>query len=160
MARLETIGALLAHKFSGAVFRSGNAVGSDAAFARGVANVDSKRLELVVPYASHRRADRPQGARILALNEAQSQQEIVQLTLRASSQYQWLAVQNGPKSQAKFSYLLRDTLKVLGAPELGFTPATVGLFYVNDPNKGGTARTLRVCRENGVLALTQETWLE
>jgi hypothetical protein len=58
--------------------------------------------------------------------------------------------------------LLRDTLKVVGSVELGLAPATVGIFYVNpaNPLKGGTARTMRVCRLRGVPVNTQAEWMK
>jgi hypothetical protein len=64
MTRLATE---LATRFPRAIFRSGNAPGSDAAFAAGIASVDASRLQLVVPYASHRKKERPEGAQVLAL---------------------------------------------------------------------------------------------
>ena len=159
--RLEKAGAALAQEFPAARFRSGNATGSDAAFARGVAKVDASRLELVVPYATHRKAERPTNARILSLSELTNQDELTQQTVLASPQYQWLAQNKGQKSQAKLSYLLRDTLKINGVSELGFAPVTSGLFYINTqkPDSGGTAHTIRVCRMSNIPVLTQEAWL-
>ncbi|MFZ4396203.1 MAG: hypothetical protein ACOYOU_11325 [Kiritimatiellia bacterium] len=61
---------------------------------------------------------------------------------------------------AKAAYLLRDTLKVIGTPDLGLAPATVGIFYANeaDPLAGGTGHTIRVCRERGVPVVLQTVW--
>ena len=58
------------------------------------------------------------------------------------------------------AYLLRDTLKVVGAPEANLAPATAGLFYVNevDPLTGGTGHTIRVCGEFGIPAVFQAVW--
>lgn len=39
-------------------FRSGNAKESDRAFSEGVAQVDASRLQIVAPYASHRKSIR------------------------------------------------------------------------------------------------------
>ncbi len=48
----------LALRFPLLRFRSGNAKGSDEAFATGVADADASRLQLVLPYASHRKKAR------------------------------------------------------------------------------------------------------
>ncbi len=159
--QLEDIGAMLAREFPNARFRSGNAPGSDAAFTRGIAKVDASRLELVVPYATHRKAERPVNARILSLSEVANQEELIEQTVLASPQYQWLAQNQSQKSQAKLNYLLRDTLKIIGAAELGFAPASAGLFYINikKPDSGGTAHTIRVCRTKDISVLIQEEWL-
>ncbi len=158
VSHLEKFAEKLARDFPTAIFRSGNALGSDAAWARGVAQVDAARLELVVPYASHRRAQRPGGARVLALEDAPHHDEIVRETLAASPGYESLSKRNDAASKAKFSYLLRDTLKILGAPQFGFTPVTIGIFFADDLQKGGTAHTMRVCRLQNVPALTQDVW--
>jgi hypothetical protein len=62
--------------------------------------------------------------------------------------------------RARAAYLLRDTLKVLGCAEAGLTPATVGIFYVNehDPLGGGTGHTIRVCLQHDVPVVTQKHW--
>lgn len=158
VSHLENLAARLARDFPAAIFRSGNATGSDAAWARGVAQIDAARLELVVPYASHRRAQRPNGARVLALEDIENYEEIARATLAASPQYESLSKRTDAASKAKFSYLLRDTLKILGAPQLGFAPVTVGIFFANDLQKGDTAHTMRVCRLQNVPALTQDIW--
>ena len=56
--------------------------------------------------------------------------------------------------------LLRDTLKVIGAPEAGLLPATAGVFYVNesDPLAGGTGHTIRVCMDRQVQVVFQAVW--
>ena len=59
----KRFGQTLAASFPRAVFRSGNAEGSDQAFSEGVAAVDASRLRIVAPYAAHRRKCRYPGAR-------------------------------------------------------------------------------------------------
>ena len=54
-----SLAAHLAHVFPHARFRTGNAKGSDTAFAAGVASVDAHRQKFVLPYATHRRSKRP-----------------------------------------------------------------------------------------------------
>ena len=59
-------------------------------------------------------------------------------------------------------YLLRDTLKVIGSAEAGLSPATAGVFYVNeaDPLTGGTGHTIRVCLECRIPVVFQAVWRE
>ena len=52
---LAAFSAWLAGSYPNAVFRTGNAEGSDSAFARGVARVDPSRLEYILPYGGHRK---------------------------------------------------------------------------------------------------------
>lgn len=54
----HALAASLASRFPTLRFRSGNALGSDDAFSRGVAGVDASRLQVIAPYASHRKGDR------------------------------------------------------------------------------------------------------
>ena len=53
--RAEKLAFRLAQRFPILRFRSGNAEGADEAFSRGVDAVDAKRLQVVAPYASHRK---------------------------------------------------------------------------------------------------------
>ncbi|MCC5917951.1 MAG: hypothetical protein JJU02_11565, partial [Cryomorphaceae bacterium] len=53
--RLVELGKLLAAQTQHVVFRSGNAAGSDQFFSEGVAAVDKTRLEVITPYAGHRK---------------------------------------------------------------------------------------------------------
>ena len=56
---LTSLAAQLASAFRHARFRTGNAKGSDEAFAAGVAAVDAGRLEYVLPHLGHRRCKLP-----------------------------------------------------------------------------------------------------
>jgi len=58
----EKIAAQLANDFPALRFRSGNATGSDEAFSNGVNSVDARRLQIVAPYATHRKTARLAGA--------------------------------------------------------------------------------------------------
>lgn len=159
--RVEEFAAQLAERFPNAIFRSGNAPGSDQAFARGVANVDVSRLEIVVPYTRHRLAERPDGVRALSLEDIEDDADLSRLTLLASPIYQNLfSARSINASAAKVKYLLRDTLKITGDDNAGFAPANVGLFWINPlkPKTGGTAHTIRVCEQMGLPLWTQEKW--
>ena len=159
--RVEEFAAQLAERFPTAIFRSGNAPGSDQAFARGIANVDVSRLEIVVPYTRHRMAERPNGVRALSLDDIADDGDLSRLTLLASPIYQKLfSARSINASAAKVKYLLRDTLKITGDDGAGFAPANVGLFWINPlkPKTGGTAHTIRVCEQVGLPLWTQEKW--
>ena len=158
---VESFAAQLAAKFPRATFRSGNAPGSDQAFARGVASVDVSRLEIVVPYTRHRLTERPQGVRVLSLDDIESDDKLGELTLTASPIYEKLFSSRAINASAsKVKYLLRDTLKITGDRQTDFAPATAGLFWVNPlkPNQGGTAHTMRVCQKAGLPLWTQDKW--
>ena len=84
-------------------------------------------------------------------------------TVQSSPQYkELLANRNaGPQMQAKARYLLRDTMKVIGAAETALSQATMAFFYVNreDPMKGGTGHTIRVCQKHGIPVAFQDEWM-
>ncbi len=158
--QLVSLGSMLAGRFANARFRTGNATGTDEAFAAGVADVDVSRLEYVLPYAGHRKKMLVAGAATLVFEEVPG---AVESTLKASPDYKSLMDKRNvvPRLGAKAKYILRDTVKVTGVPEQGFTPATIGLFYADpsDPMNGGTGHTIRVCRHYGVPDILQRDWL-
>lgn len=164
---LTVLAAHLARAFPQARFRTGNAQGSDEAFAAGVASVDPTRLEFVLPYPTHRSKQRPVQSPTRSVDElpAVQFQEMVDTTLAASPQYERVAVNYHqrkvhPRQSATAQLLLRDTLKVIGAE--GMPPPVAGIFYVHaaDPDRGGTGHTMRVCRALGVPVIPQFQWLE
>ena len=160
-------GRMLAWRLPAVVFRSGNAEGSDTAFAEGVTSVDPSRMEYVLTHAGMGRKRRHEAGRATALNELRrvADGKVGDYTVGASPDTKGLVEAyrvsggKGPVG-AKAAYLLRDTLKVLGAPEADLAPATAGLFYVNeaDPLTGGTGHTVRVCREFGIPVVFQAVW--
>ncbi|MBL8520216.1 MAG: hypothetical protein JNK75_06045, partial [Betaproteobacteria bacterium] len=66
---LTALAAHLARTFPHARFRTGNAKGSDEAFAAGVACVDARRIEFVLPYTGHRAGQRPAASPTATLDE-------------------------------------------------------------------------------------------
>ena len=60
----------------------------------------------------------------------------------------------------KASYILRDTVKVLGAAEL--TKAAFACFYddLDAPREGGTGHTMAVCERNDVPFVDQRIWTQ
>lgn len=166
-AMVVAMGRLLAERLPGAVFRSGNAEGTDSAFAEGVTGVDPGRMEYVITHAGMGRTRRHVAGRALALDALPKVADgpVGEYTVGASPKTQRLVEayrqggMRGPMG-AKAAYLLRDTLKVTGSPEAGLVPTTAGVFYVNkaDPLAGGTGHTLRVCLRLGVPVVTQAVW--
>ena len=127
--------------------------------------MDAKRLEVVLPYVGHRRTNLPTEAQSFSLSSLThlAEQATEYTTKRASPNYGDLLDKRArlPALKIKACYLLRDTLKVSGAAELRLTPASIGVFYINpdNPTKGGTAHTIRVCQHLGVPTIDQFTWL-
>lgn len=154
----------LATRFGSLRFRSGNAEGSDQAFADGVAAVDPARLQIVAPYASHRKSSRYADATYdspESLSEVQEVQ-LVYRTSRASPKNRGLLEKRGRKGPlgAKTAYLIRDTMKVTGH-SVAFPRPVCALFYVDlaNPMDGGTGHTIRVCMQEGVPYAFQDAWL-
>ena len=156
----------LAEAFPHAIFRTGNADGSDSAFARGVAEIDASRIEYILPYAGHRKKAIAQASRQISMTDMPHVVEnlAVYHTKQASPKYGSLMARRAtvPQLQAKSRYILRDTLKVIGAKQSSLDPASVGIFYVNkiDPVNGGTGHTIRVCQKFGVPVVIQDEWMK
>jgi hypothetical protein len=152
-----------------AIFRSGNATGSDEVFAAAVAECDPARLELVVPNHAMGRKRRPPGCRCVSLDELPEDElrRAADVTRQASpasgrlAEY-YVRTRGGPSSPAsgKGMYLLRDTIKVTGSPSAGLAPASFGIFYVDAaaPHGGGTGHTIRVCQIQSVPVAPQAEW--
>jgi hypothetical protein len=155
----------LADRYRLAVFRTGNAKGSDDAFAKGVKRVDPARLQYVLPYSGHRKKEIELSSYQFSMDDLDSSMTdlVDRYTVAASpersSMFKRKDAELPPKVRAQAQYLLRDTLKVVGNKAMG--PATAGLFYVNadDPMKAGTGHTIRVCRDRSVPVTFQEEWL-
>ena len=165
--KVVALGRLLANRFPRVMFRSGNAEGTDTAFAEGVCAVDPARMEYVVTHEGMGKKRRQPGARATALTQLSSlaRDRLGDFTVAASPEAERLVRiyrEHGSNTRlgAKAPYLLRDTLKVKGAPELGLAPATVGVFYMNmtDPFSGGTGHTVRACMLTGIPYANQMQW--
>lgn len=162
-AKAKKLGHFLATQFPQLRFRSGNAEGSDQAFSDGVASVDAGRLQIVAPYASHRKSARYEEA-IYDSPDTMSkamEDEVAFKTLHASPKSKGLMNQRGNKGRlaAKAAYLIRDTMKVLGHSD-AFPKPICALFYIKpeDPMEGGTGHTIRVCQQEGVPSTFQDSW--
>lgn len=157
------LSSLLARRFSSLRFRSGNATGTDEAFASGVIDVAPERLEIIAPYAGHRaRGRRPlsryESPESLGPEELATIQE---LTIAATPANRGLirCYGRGGRAGAQAACLIRDTMKVTGiAGQL--PPPTAALFWVDpeNPEAGGTGHTIRVCRLQGIPVFFQSHW--
>jgi len=163
--RLKQLGSFLAREFPQAIFRSGNADGSDTLFARGVEDIDPTRMQVVTPHVGHRKKNIHPSSYTFPLSESSSvhEAELASYSNEATPKNRNLIEKRHqvPRLKAKANYLLRDTLKVIGDPEKGLAPATIGLFYTKpDPMAGGTGHTIRVCLNQNVPVFLQEQWFQ
>ena len=167
--KLIELARMLALRLPHALFRSGNAPGSDEAFAEGVASVSAGKLEIVLPYPSHRGSSMPPGAFSTAISDVPDNtlQKLAEITGRATPHHMGLARKYSlsksrlpPKPEAIIRLIMRDTLKVAGDPAADLAPAIIGIFRENleNPDAGGTGHTIRCCRELGVPVVLSHDW--
>jgi hypothetical protein len=155
----------IARRLPNAVFRTGNARGADEEFARGVSAVDPSRLEYILPRRTMGRLRRDERAHQVSIEEIpEAVLEYITLqTSKASPAYQGLIARRTKSASlhAKTLYILRDTLKVVGSNDPPLSPAKAGIFYADaeNPMKGGTGHTMRVCSLHSVPVLTQKEWM-
>lgn len=162
--KLIALGRLLASKTSKIIFRSGNAEGSDQFFSMGVASVDSKRLQVITPYSGHRQKTNL-AYQTISLDEINlsEEPELVYLS-RQNKKTEKLVDQYvaGDKNRysVKAAYILRDTVKVIGAGNV--SPASFGIFYddLAEPMSGGTGHTMKVCVQHGISMVNQTVWFK
>jgi hypothetical protein len=166
--KLTALAQQLAAQYPNTIFRTGNAIGSDEAFAKGVAMVDFTRLEYVLPSQGMGKKRLIPNARVISLEDLSKEElnHLVEKTLEATPNYQYLVdcylkgIKNRHAESAKL--LIRDVLKVYGSEANGFLPATAAIFYVNfeNPRGGGTGHTVRACVQRQIPFFTQMQWLE
>jgi hypothetical protein len=162
--KLVTLGRRLTEASRHMLFRSGNASGADAFFAQGVVSVDASRFQAVVPYDGHRTANNHAGQTVsLDGIDLASEPDVVyesrQHRKTAALVDKYVAGQRD-RFAIKAAYILRDTVKVLGAA--GLPAAGFAIFYddLSDPGQGGTGHTMQVCRRNNVPLIDQGVWFE
>lgn len=171
MPQLSQMGALLAKRLPRVTFRTGNAQGSDTAFAEGVASVDPSRIQFVLPTTGMGKARIPVESPRFALADAsaQAQNLLGEYSIKATDTRDTLRMVQAVKGElqnsrlaAKGRYIMRDALKVVGDADMGLAPATAGMFYVKagDPMGGGTGHTIRVCMQHGAPVVFQGTWMK
>jgi hypothetical protein len=167
--RLVEIGRLLTASTKHIIFRSGNAGGADAFFKEGVMSVDPKRFQAIVPFNDHMKSVKEE----LGLYERISLDDInlarepqILYESKRNKQQKGLveSYEKGvdPKNSVKGAYIVRDTVKVTGAPSQGISPAHFGIFYddLRNPKSGGTGHTMVVCDNQMVPYVNQKVWGE
>ena len=85
---LVALGERLAKELPNAIFRTGNAEGSDEAFAEGIKKIDPARLQYLLPYPKHRKMKIEESSYKIALSEIPSvaEERAVYHTKKASSE--------------------------------------------------------------------------
>jgi hypothetical protein len=121
------------------------------------------RLQVIAPYAAHRKSARYPAAVYdspESLSNAQDD-DVAYKTAMASPKNKGLIEKRDKKGMlaAKAAYLIRDTMKVTGHSEM-FPKPVCALFYVdlNDSFAGGTGHTIRVCQQEGVPFAFLDSW--
>lgn len=165
--KMEELAASLMKTFPSLIARSGNAEGSDQAWARGVNRVAPERLQLVLPVPHYKTQAIAPGNEVATLREVPPEEYGPARTL-CREHYEFGARKGpdvfDPLPPFKKTYLERDALKVLGYTDYSGKrrKATAALFYINPnkPNGGGTGHTRRLCEAEGVPYFLAEDWLE
>jgi hypothetical protein len=160
--KLFSLGKLLATRTSKMIFRSGNAEGSDQFFTDGVAAIDNKRLQVIVPYSGHRQKTN-KAYNTISLDDIKiaSDREVV-MQSKNNKKTEKLIDQfvSGDKNKftIKAAYIIRDTIKAIGTNEI--LPASFGIFYddLENPMTGGTGHTMNVCIQNNIPLIDQKVW--
>lgn len=162
--KLIALGRLLANRTTNMIFRSGNAQGSDQLFSRGVTAVDNKRLQVITPYAGHREKTN-QAYETISLDDINlgAEDEVVyqsKSNKKTENLIDRFVAGNKNRYTIKAAYIIRDTVKAIGAGEI--TPANFGIFYddLNDPMSGGTGHTMNICLNNKIPIIDQKKWFE
>jgi hypothetical protein len=162
--KIERFGRLITEQTQYIVFRSGNALGADYYFSKGVSSVDSKRLQVITPYTGHRK-ETNYAYKTFSLDEVNllSEPEVVYQSKKHKSTKDLVdKYVSGERDSIsmKAAYIIRDTVKVTGL-EGTLLPATFAFFYVDlaNPESGGTGHTIQVCRMNDVLFVNQSVWM-
>lgn len=161
--RATAMAVILANRFPRLRFRSGGAAGADEAFAAGIAEVDAHRLQIVLPYATHRQQARFGAAQYDSPASLTPEQEerIAAKTIAASPRNKGVVLRRAEKGKlaAKAAYLIRDTMKVTGH-SAAFPKPLFALFHVNlaEPASGGTGHTIKVCMQENVPFVFQDIW--
>lgn len=161
---LEKLGELLCKKLKHSRFRNGNAQGADYFFSKGISNVNPDRLELILPYTSHRKnfflSDNLHS--LEDINLVNETEVVYQTKLNSKNERLIDLYINGNKGKfgIKGSYLLRDTIKVAGTNS-GISKAAFAIFYEDfeNPKSGGTGHTMKICEINDVPYIDQRVWM-
>ena len=163
---LVEFAAKLASVFPTAIFRSGDALGSDSAFAEGINQINTALLQLVLPNDRKAKTQNQETRVSLEQLPPREKSKLIELTKRATPANKPLIefYEKGLEGRARYQaqYLIRDTLKVIGSKKFKLRSATIGCFYVNSTKAtgGGTGHTIRVCEQATVPIVTQGDWFQ
>ncbi len=138
-------------------FRSGGALGSDEVFSLAVSSVPNANLQLVLPDTEYRKTKLTFPCQKFGLDQITPQElELLVEAASAASPKHSHGFQRypalPPRAKISIALLLRDALKVIGAPSLKLAPATFAYFNLNpdNPHSGGTQHTISICEAYGV----------
>ena len=167
--RLIEIGRLLATSTQHCIFRSGNADGADKYFKEGIMSVDPKRFQAIVPFNDHMKSVKEEPGlyeriSLDTINLAKEPQILYESKRNKKQKGLVESYEKGvdPRNAIKGAYIVRDTVKVTGAPSQGILPAHFGFFYddLKNPKSGGTGHTMMVCENQMVPYIDQKIWGE
>ncbi|HAP68094.1 MAG TPA: hypothetical protein DCQ99_10105 [Nitrospinae bacterium] len=165
--KMEKIAKILVTALPNLIVRSGNAEGSDIAWARGVNSVAPERLELFVPQKNMPKKNIVTGNRVITISDINP--DFWKYAKKLSCE-NYLSVDGkkfGKSAWDKIKrwqqpYLIRDVFKVTGVPFGKEKPIKthLALLYINTKKKngGGTGHTMRICERLGVPVIGYETW--
>lgn len=162
--KLVALGKLLTSQTNHMIFRSGNASGSDQLFSKGVAAVNNNRLQVITPYSGHRKKTNLANETISLEDIDMAKEPEVVYQSKANKKMEKLVDKfvAGDKNRItiKAAYIIRDTVKAIGTSTI--KPTTFGVFYddLNNPETGGTGHTMKVCKQNDIPVINQQTWLK
>lgn len=162
--KLIALGRLLTTETRHMTFRSGNADGADQLFSDGVAGVDHKRLQVITPYAGHRKKTNRAYSTISLddINIAAEPEVVYQSKSNKKTEKLVDQYVSGDKNRysIKAAYIIRDTVKAIGTEDI--KPATFGIFYddLDAPRSGGTGHTMNVCEQNNIPVIDQTVWFK
>ena len=162
--KLFTLGKLLTSKTEKMIFRSGNAGGADQFFSDGITSVNSQRLQVITPYAGHRKKTNHAYETISldSINISSEQEVIYQSKTNKKTNNIIDKYASGEKNRftIKAAYIIRDTIKAIGTSQI--KPATFGIFYddLTQPKTGGTGHTMNICLQNNIPIIDQSTWFQ
>jgi hypothetical protein len=160
--KLISLGKLLASKTKHILFRSGNASGADYYFSCGVASVNPKRLQSIIPYRNHRQREN-NAYYTISLDEINivNEPDVIyqsKFNKKTENLIDNYVSGNVNRFTIKSAYILRDTVKVIGTTNIN--PADFGIFYddLANPMSGGTGHTMKICTHNSIPFINQSVW--
>ena len=162
--KLVLLGKLLASNTQRMIFRSGNAEGADQFFSDGVTSFDPKRLEVITPYAGHRKKTN-QAYHTISVEDINllDEPEVIYQS-KSNKKMENLIEQyvSGNKNNycIKAAYIIRDTIKAIGTDKI--SPASFGIFYddIDKPMTGGSGHTMNICKQNDIQIIDQSVWFK